>query len=364
MRTRNLLVISCLLILGNLNGQSDFKAGYVVLANNDTIIGEIDSRGDQKMSQTCRFKPVTSDSIIYYSPFDLMEYRFLNGKCYISKFLENGNKVFLEYLINGKLNIYYYRDEKGEDYYLIGKEGFPLKVIPYLEEIRITPDGINVLYKSTLHIGLLQYYTDDASDFLQEPLKIQKPDHNNLIDFAKKYHNRICKDEDCIIYEKDMPLIKASIEIIAGPTSLNKEYFIKSFTSEYGTFIYLWMPRVNERFFLKTGFLLSPIEFDNKKSIYKIIPMQVQYQYSHFKLIPKVFIGVNTYLSKGNDSFWTTAAGVGVDFRLSQNVSLTSSFTAEFIPPYFVVVDEFFFSNSVSSPFFSYTVCLGLRFKI
>ncbi|MDZ7636246.1 MAG: hypothetical protein U5L72_18130 [Bacteroidales bacterium] len=76
---------------------------------------------------------------------------------------------FLEYLINGKLNIYYYRDEKGEDYYLIGKEGFPLKVIPYLEEMRKTPDGINVLYKSTLHIGLLQYYTDDASDFLQEP---------------------------------------------------------------------------------------------------------------------------------------------------------------------------------------------------
>ena len=128
---RNLSILIFILINIEVNAQSDFKSGYVILNNSDTLFGKIDSRGDRTMSKTCRFKPTNSDLITEYSPRELNEYQFIGGKRYVSRTLESGIPVFLEYLIKGKLNVYYYVDGEGKDHYLIDKEGFPLKVIPY-----------------------------------------------------------------------------------------------------------------------------------------------------------------------------------------------------------------------------------------
>jgi hypothetical protein len=364
MKNRFLLTIILAVITASISGQPDFRTGYVILNNSDTIFGKIDSRGARIMGQTCRFVAKPSDPVINYSPDDIIEYRFNNGKCYVSRQLENGEKVFLEYLINGKLNIYYYRDENGVDHYLIDKEGFPLKVIPYEEEIRETAGGTKFLYKPTIHIGMLQYYTNDAPDFLQEPIKIKKPDHNSLIDFAEKYHNKICSEEECIIYEKEMPLIIGSFEIVYGPMKLNRKLYDEAVASEFGPLIYLSMPRVNERFFFKTGLLVNPVEVDDEKTVYLKLPIQIQYQYSHYRLMPKIFLGINTYFSKKNAALWRLASGGGVDYRFSDNISLTGSLTAEFKPLFFEILDKYYDPGTVSSPFLSYTFCFGFRFTL
>lgn len=360
---RNLIILSFILIISDLYAQSDFKPGYVILNNNDTIFGKIDSRGDMIMSKTCRFKSNNSDSIFNYNPGDIIEYRFVDGKCYVSRIIESGKPVFLEYLINGKLSIYYYRDDEGEDYYLVEKIDLPLKVIPYKEEIRFKEDGTRVLYQSKFHVGLLQAYTNDADEFKKESIEIIKPEHNNLIKYAKDYHNAVCKDEKCIIYEKEVPFIKASIELFYGQTSFNKKYFMDINTSEVGSFIYFWMPMLNERFYFKTGFQHCQIKYQNEKLIYKVIPEQIQYQYSHFKLIPKLFYGFNYYFFK-NESFYTIVTGTGLDYKFSKRFSLTSNFTAEFVPLSYKAFEIFSTYDPESINFLSYSIYLGLKIDI
>lgn len=105
--------------------------GYVITNPGDTLFGEIDYRGDLLMGKLCRFKDNNGEEQEFL-PAGIQGYRFIDSKYYIS--LEvNGRNVFLEYLINGKVSIYYLRDDAGDHYY-IDKEGEVMKEIPYNED--------------------------------------------------------------------------------------------------------------------------------------------------------------------------------------------------------------------------------------
>jgi hypothetical protein len=362
---RYLFFLAFILIISDLNAQSDFKPGYVILNNDDTLLGKIDSRGDKVMSTTCRFKSNNADSITIFDPGDIIEYRFIDGKCYVSRNLESGELIFLEYLINGKLNIYYYRNVDDEDFYLVDKEGLPLKIIPFKEEIRFIDDGTRVLYQSKLHVGLLQIYTNDADDFKPEPIKIIKPDHNNLIKLAENYHNTVCKDEKCIIYEKSVPFIKASFELIYGQTLFNKKYIEKDIhTSDFGLGIYFGMPRANERFYFKTGIKYCQYSYKDEKLTYKVIPTQIQYQYSHYKLIPKAFFGFNHCFFNDKSYNYTIALGIGLDYKFSKRFSVTTAYTSEFVPLSLRAAEIFSATSPVSDNFLSYPIHVGIKIDL
>ena len=356
---RNLSILIFILINIEVNAQSDFKSGYVILNNSDTLFGKIDSRGDRTMSKTCRFKPTNSDLITEYSPRELNEYQFIGSKRYVSRTLESGIPVFLEYLIKGKLNVYYYVDGEGKDHYLIDKEGFPLKVIPYKEGFRFREDGTRVLYQSTYHVGILQAYTNDANDFNKESLKIVRPDHKNLIKYAEDYHNAVCQDEECIIYEKNVPFIKVSIELFYGKTFFNIKHSDNIKTSDFGSFIYLWLPRASERLYFKTGIIYVYIKDVEVEYALKI-PSQLTYQYSHFRLRPNFSFGLNHYILIETEPAysWTFSAGIGLDYKIYKNISVSGNFNTDFTPIAFSIVHDSTFD------LVSYSFNFGIRIDL
>ena len=129
--------------------------------------------------------------------------------------------MFLEYLINGNIDVYYFRDLDGNHYY-IEKEGEGLTEIPYNESIKYDEEmQKRYLYQSNAHYGVLNYYMRDASDFQNQIKAIKKPNHDNLIKLAENYHKKVCIDEECIIYEKKLPFVKFSIEPYWGITQYN-----------------------------------------------------------------------------------------------------------------------------------------------
>ena len=137
MRLRHFLLFGLLFAIGSLHAQTDFRPGYVINMNGDTLQGDIDYRGDLIMSELCKYRD-KDYSIKNYSPNDIIAFRFINGKYYVSKKINN-RPVFLEYLIKGKLNIYYNRDEKGDHYY-IDKQDAKLTEIQYEEGIKYVDD--------------------------------------------------------------------------------------------------------------------------------------------------------------------------------------------------------------------------------
>ena len=129
-----LLCFFLLFIAKLVYAQTDFRTGYIIDFKNDTLTGDIDYRGDILMGQVCVFKTQINGHITRYSPEDITGFRFKNDKFFVAKEIK-GKKVFLEFLIKGKISIYYFRDSEG-DHYFIEKIAGKLVELPYKEGIK------------------------------------------------------------------------------------------------------------------------------------------------------------------------------------------------------------------------------------
>lgn len=290
MKIKILITLGLFALTSTLPAQTNFKNGYVINNEGDTLYGKIDFRGDLLMSRVCKFKG-SDDSVNEYAPQDIYGYRFIDSKYYVTKEINN-EKVFLEYLIKGKVNIYYLRDEKG-DHYFLEKEGVPLTIIPYEEGIKYV-DNKPVYFQSTKHIGILNYYMQDASGIIKNIKNVEKPEHQNLIELAKKYHNSVCEDEECIVFEKKQSLFKVNFEVLAGTVYLNNINNLRHrFNLQTGAIINIWMPRTNEKIYIKTGLLYSRVVQDDETR--KIIKVPIHLGYiapNTFKIRPTFSIGL------------------------------------------------------------------------
>lgn len=358
MKLKRLLFLGLLFTAELINAQTDFRAGYVVNENNDTLLGEIDYRGDLLMGEICRFRVNDKGKEIEYSPNDIVAYRFNESKYFVSKEF-NGKKKFLEFLIKGQINIYYLRDDSG-DHYFLEKEGTKIIEIPYEEEIRYKDNDVRYFYKSTKHIGLLNYYMQDAPDFQSRIANMGKPERGSLIKLAEDYHNAVCAEEKCIIYEKKLPLIKISISPFVGLT----KYIIglyeykgnDKFINEIGGYLYLWAPRTNEKLYFKTGLVYHKLSEDGEEfKIYKI-PIQIQYVYRAHRIQPNISAGVNFLSLKLDDSKdlgHTLSLNAGLDYMISNKINLSTAFNSDFTP-----------ISTGAIELVSYSIIVGLRIDL
>jgi hypothetical protein len=335
--------------------QTDFRPGYIITNSNDTISGEIDYRGDLLMAQRCTFK--SSEEIkTEYTPFDISAYRFTNGKYYVSRDL-NGRSAFLEYLIKGKVNVYYQRDQEGDHYYM-DKEGVKLAEIPYKEEIRYKEGenhfdhSVYYLYQSIVHKNFLALYLQDAPKLEPRIYNLEKPEHQNMIRLAKDYHNIVCKDETCIIYDKKPPFLGIALEPAGGLVNYSNQEDLKDKNYfQFGVFMHLWMPRTNEKLFFRTGLLYSTLEYEAKVRLWKI-PIQLEYISPKGKVRPKAAFGINLY----KPMHQSVALMVGMNMKLSKSIFWSIDYDIDFTPTsQFPFIPDKLLSNNLST---------GIYFKL
>ncbi|MEZ4829712.1 MAG: hypothetical protein R3C61_26020 [Bacteroidia bacterium] len=225
-----------------------------------------------------------------------------------------GKLVFLEFLIKGEVSIYYYRDEL-RDYYFMEKEGYELVEIPYEEGI-VYRDDKPYSFKTTTHLRLLNEYMQDVPGFDSRVSRVIKPDHRNLIRLAEAYHNKICLDEACIIYEKKQPFVKVNLELVSGFTrevdALEVGLVDRNYLQQ-GFLIHFWLPRANEKFFFKTGLLMSTVE-DNfgRVVLFPRIPLHIAY------MMPATY-RIRATASMG---FIRPSYSGGVNLRLTKKINV------------------------------------------
>ncbi len=347
MNLRRLLLFGLLVLAGFLNAQTDYRPGYIISTHGDTLFGELDYRSDLLMSSLCKFKDA-DHNIKKYSPDDIKAFRFIDSKYFVSREV-NSKQVFLEYLIKGKVNIYYMRDELGDHYY-IDKEDLKLTEITYEEGIKYI-DNKQVYYQSTKHMGLLSIYMQDAPEFKPRIHDIKKPEHKNLIKLAEDYHNTVCEGEQCIIYEKTIPLLKILPELIGGAikysdvTELNNKFYFHG-----GIIGHLWMPRHSEKLYFRTGLLFSQLEFEKEVLNYYKIPFQIEYMYPTGLFRPRIAYGLNFYIPY----YQTVSFDLGANIKLSESLFLSATSDIEFNPALMIVPNKLL----------SYSLKLGLILNI
>lgn len=271
--------------------QSNFLDGYIITENYDTIFGKIDNRNYYENSQYCHFKPSDKDSLVIYNPYQIYGYRFSNGKYYISKEINN-EKVFAEYLVHGKLDVYFLQDSIGDNHYFVAKDFTRLEEIIYKEGIK-NVNGVDKYYESKPFVGVLTYLTYDCPDLKSDIYSIKEPNHRNLIKVAEKYHNMTCDSGKCIIYEKKVPK-KILLNIYAGDT-----YFIlNTFTVDKRNFasggfnLLFQQSQKNESLYFGVGFFIEGNYYkgdtvtSSEKTLLWRIPISFSYQKSRLGFSP------------------------------------------------------------------------------
>ena len=214
MLTNKFIVSVCVLLTLSVYSQANFQKGYLITNSNDTIYGLIDFSTDKVNSEVCIFKNEVLDSVVYYSPEQIEGYRIdTEGKYYVSRTIkldkENKN-VFLEFLVQGIINLYYY--PKGNDYYFFETPNGELygvtKAYDYIipEENPILPGMIEkkmLLKTDKKYLGVLAYvFKDDKS--LKDEIPNTEFSRAAFIKITKKYHENVCKTgNSCVVYENN-----------------------------------------------------------------------------------------------------------------------------------------------------------------
>ena len=340
---KQILIFFLLIISITISAQADFRPGYVIKSVGDTIIGEIDYRSDLRMGEICTFRKNKNEKTIEFLPEDIYGFRFIDSKYFISKKV-NLKTYFLEYLINGKVNIYYLRDSYSDHYY-IDKDGEKLIELPYTKEVR-NNGKIDYTYESKQHIGILNYYMNDAPELFEQISKIKEPEHDVLIRIAEKYHNAVCDGRKCIIYEKKLPAFKVNVEFLAGTNLIQNEFtggVLKRFFT-YGALAHIWLPRLSERVYFKTGF--ETFAFGNENLIF--FPFQFEYIFPTGIIRPKIALGY--FLTVYSYQLTTCSTGsIGANIKLGKNICLSLNTDCIFTPNNIFFIPDKYFSTSLTA---------------
>jgi len=240
--------------------QQDYRNGYIVTNQMDTIYGLIDYRGAARNAKICSFKRLKTDPSTDYTPMDILAYRFIDSKLYISKSIDNSDSlryVFLECLFMGIANLYYYRDENKTDHYYVEKEEqfFALEIF----ESEVMVSGVRKWKTEKPYVGKLKTFFDIWE--LNEEIDRVTLDHKSLIRIFKEYHSYLgAEGKDWVIFEKKEPRMAFRFGPIVGadfttpaviyydgekhrPTSLAN--------LSVGANFNIWIPRINEKFFIQ-----------------------------------------------------------------------------------------------------------------
>jgi len=211
-----------------LKAEGLYRPGCIITLSNDTVKGYLQYRQINAYTK-CRFKKTEKDKYIEYKPEEIQGYLFEGErKFFISKNtpLENGEKkLFLQYLIKGKANIYFMSDDM--EHYYIETEKTGLLELSQRPQLTTRDDGYTV-YKTELYVGKLKIALDDCPE-IYDLIDKSALNPKSLINVAKEYHNKVCNTEQCIIFERQVKPAKVIFTPMAGIT-FNKFKFGKSYT--------------------------------------------------------------------------------------------------------------------------------------
>jgi len=290
MKKANLTFFCLFIALMSIKAQSNFRPGYIITNEMDTISGLIDFRTYKMNAHSCKFKVSDISKEKVYSPGDIYGYRFTDdGKYYVTKDIEINRqlkKVFLEYLVQGVISLYFYPDDIS-DYYFFSNESGEMIPVTTQQEKKIVNNktGKTYIMDDIQYKWTVNNIFKESKSVLKDVNKMSF-NKNKMINITKKYDAEMCKPgEECIEFEtKPDKYVKAKVSIYAGMqiqtykmgkrvlmndldylTNIDPDLLpvLNSFSPTFGAQLNLSVPRWNKSLGLLLDFSLA--QFKDKQ---------------------------------------------------------------------------------------------------
>lgn len=188
----------------SISAQNDFLPGYIVKNTGDTVKGFIFMGSSKENCQKCVFKANKEAKSVTYLPADLQSYHFENSLFYFSRevMVENVmKKVFLEWAVKGKLDLYLYDDPRKAMRYFVDKadSGF----VELLNTKRQSTDslGVRFLKENREYAATLAIMLQDCPTIIPV-IYSSSLEAKDLIKLSAEYQNMVCPDEQCTIFKR------------------------------------------------------------------------------------------------------------------------------------------------------------------
>jgi hypothetical protein len=235
-----IFVLSVFVSLGVM-GQDNFKKGYIITLDNDTLLGKINDAGGFKNSKLCSFKPYKKHRVTEYLPGQIKAYRMFKDKYYVSKAVDHKQGIqyrFVEVLLEGPVNLYHDRKSAEKAFYIQKKDG-DLIPLSYEESQSNYSPGLNEpdkyipthLLQNRLYQDTLRYFFKDAKP-ISDRVETLEYDTKSLAKITKDYIGVKYPSQNNITYESNLRMYRPHIGIYAGAQYTDIE-FLPSKSGKY-----------------------------------------------------------------------------------------------------------------------------------
>jgi hypothetical protein len=208
------ILFACLFTI-NIYAQSEFLPGYIIENSGTKVNGWIKIGSAKDNSKKCIFKPALSTKITEYSPYDILCYKVDTLSMFKSfDITDNGSKkrVFLEYLLKGRLNLLIYSKRAASNpRFFIEKADSNFIELENTTDIELKNGGQNIRVNEEYKTTLKRYLYDCPPVIPQ--LRKSKFETKSLLELSKTYNNLTCPGEQCLTFKR----ISRNINIIIGP---------------------------------------------------------------------------------------------------------------------------------------------------
>ena len=366
-----IFTIFCLFFVVSQVYGRNFRPGFIITNEQDTISGWIDFRSDARNMAVCNFKLCENCEVTTFLPGEIFGYRFYNeGKFYVSREIVirgEPRTVFLEFMVQGMMNLFYYVDTSsalGEvEYFFFEDQSGRMFPISRRPDERITG--------TTIHQDL-RFRPAIRSLFREHESIVNQADRlefsqRAMIDIARQYHDLTCPiGEECIVFANPHPdreFLRISFSVYGGAALGFAHHFSNRSLVETSPMIggrmNIYAPRIDRNLSVQIdlGFFAD--------SIFYILPMKIGAKYAFLgnsRLRPTVGVGssiIAGFEKTGTGTEFHIApfflyASAGVEFQLNRRNILF--FDAE------IHRNAFSFANFLEWDFSYLMLKAGIRF--
>lgn len=313
-------------LIQNVYCQTDFRNGFIITTEGDTVKGFIDYGEGTKNFRSCKFRQAGNNDIVVYNPDQIMGFGFFNDKYLETRIIPTETdvleKVFVEVLVKGSATLYKYRLR-----FFVQNNGNELHELTN-EEQEVVYNGKKVIRNSNSHIGILSYLLSDC-DKLKGRIERVRFDEKSLTKLIAGYNT--CVGSSNTIFKEEKPWATMSYGFSIGfnssllkieSTIIDNHYLTAGFDRAnsliIGPSFRISAPRMNERISFNGNILYMSAKYLSNNSIQRSaylerndvnvelkqlkIPIGLTYSLPEKKLTPYASVGMSFTLHLSSSS--------------------------------------------------------------